>query len=336
MSSAAESRAAGGPEAGVPAAGETAGSEPRLSPLRRLANMLAVAIPPVALVVGVILGWHRILDWRDLVMMVVLYVLSILGITVGFHRMLTHRAFEAHRITRYVLAILGSLAVQGPVIKWVADHRKHHAFSDQEGDPHSPHVDRGPGVWGAVKGLWHAHVGWLFESVGMAEEGRYARELVEDPVMRGIDRAFGGFVALTLLLPFGIALAYSGSLTAALWALVWAGLVRVFFIHHATWSVNSLCHFLGKRPFGTKDQSHNVAFLAIPTLGEAWHNNHHAFPRSAFHGLRWWQVDLSGLVIRAMELVGLAWDVVRIDPDRQREKALLGETASRAPESVGA
>ncbi len=280
-----------------------------------------MALPPIALIVGGILGWQQILDWQDLVLMAVLYVLPILGVTVGFHRLLTHRSFAAHRPTEYAFAILGSMAVQGPVIKWVADHRKHHAFSDKDGDPHSPHTDHGPGVLGALRGLWHAHVGWLFTSVGLADANRYARDLLEDPVMRAISRGFAAFTALTLLLPFLVGWLYSGTLTGALWALVWAGLVRVFLIHHTTWSVNSLCHFLGRRPFTTTDQSRNVAALAIPTMGEAWHNNHHAFPRSAFHGLRWWQVDVSGLVIRALEATGLAWNVVRIDRQRQQQKA---------------
>ncbi len=277
----------------------------------------------IALGAGIALGWHHVLDWRDLVLMCVLYVLPTLGITIGFHRLLTHRAFDAHRVTQYFFAVLGSLAVQGPVIKWVADHRKHHAFSDRDGDPHSPHTNHGPGLLGTLRGLWHAHVGWLFTSVGLADARRYARDLVEDPVMRAINRGFVGFVALTLLLPFAIGWLLTGSFIGALWALVWAGLVRVFLSHHTTWSVNSLCHFLGRRRFTTTDHSRNVAVLALPTLGEAWHNNHHAFPRSAFHGMRWWELDVSGLVIRAMEAVGLAWNVVRIDPERQREKTAL-------------
>jgi stearoyl-CoA desaturase (delta-9 desaturase) len=309
----------------VTAAVEIAGPPPdhagQLSLPRRTANLLAVVIPPAALIVGIALGWRHGLDWRDLTMMVGLYVVTILGVTVGYHRMLTHRAFEAHRATRYTLAIVGSMAIEGPVIRWVADHRKHHAFTDRDGDPHSPHTDHGDGLLGAIRGLWHAHVGWLFESVGLSDERRYARELVEDRGMRAIDRGFGLFASISLALPFVIGWLYTGTLTGALWAFVWAGLVRVFFIHHATWSVNSIAHFAGRRRFATKDESRNVALLALPTLGEGWHNNHHAFPRSAFHGLRWWEIDLSGLTIRGLEAVGLAWNVVRIDPERQREKA---------------
>jgi stearoyl-CoA desaturase (Delta-9 desaturase) len=294
----------------------------RLSAPRRLANLLAVVVPPAALVAGIVFDWNHGLDWRDLAMMVGLYAVSVMGVTVGYHRLLTHRAFETHRPTRYAMAILGSLAVQGPVIRWVADHRKHHAFTDRDGDPHSPHTNRDPGLLGALRGLWHAHVGWLFQTVGLTDARRYARELVEDPVMRAISRGFPAFALLSLLIPFGVGWLYASTLSGALWALVWAGLVRIFFIHHATWSVNSLCHFAGSRRFPTADESRNVAALALPTLGEGWHNNHHAFPRSAFHGLHWWELDPSGLAIRVLERTGLAWNVVRIDRERQQEKAL--------------
>ncbi|MHB1468715.1 MAG: acyl-CoA desaturase [Solirubrobacteraceae bacterium] len=298
-----------------------------LSRFRRTVNLIAVVAPPIALVVGIALGWKHGLDWRDLTMMICLYALTIMGVTVGYHRLLTHRAFETHRMTRYALAIVGSMAVEGPVIRWVADHRKHHAFTDRDGDPHSPHTDRGPGLLGAIRGLWHAHVGWLFENVGLSDARRFAKELVEDPVMRAIDRSFGLLAFVSLAIPFVAGWLYTGTFAGAAWAFVWAGLVRIFFIHHATWSVNSLCHFAGRRRFATTDESRNVAWLALPTLGEAWHNNHHAFPRSAFHGLRWWEVDVSGLAIRALQATGLAWNVVRISPERQAEKAQAGETA---------
>ncbi|MHB1539261.1 MAG: acyl-CoA desaturase [Solirubrobacteraceae bacterium] len=293
----------------------------QLSLPRRTINVLAVAIPPVALVVGIGFDWQRGLEWRDLTMMISLYALTILGVTVGYHRLLTHRAFETHRVTRYVLAIIGSMAIEGPVIRWVADHRKHHAFTDRDGDPHSPHTNREPGLLGSIRGLWHAHVGWLFATVGLSDARRYARELVEDRGMRAINRSFGLLALVSLAIPFLAGWLYTGTLGGAAWAFVWAGLVRVFFIHHATWSVNSLAHFAGRRRFDTADESRNVAVLALPTLGEGWHNNHHAFPRSAFHGLRWWEVDISGLTIRALEAMGLAWNVVRISAERQREKA---------------
>ena len=211
---------------------------------------------------------------------------------------------------------MGSMAVQGPVIHWVADHRKHHAHTDEEGDPHSPHVGHGSGL----KGLWYAHVGWLWEENGIADAKKYAPDLLEDRGMRFISRHFLWWVGLGLLIPFALGYAIGGTLTAALLALFWGGLVRVFFVHHITWSINSVCHFFGQRRFETDDRSTNVAWLALPSLGEAWHHNHHAFPRAAVQGLKWWEVDLSGLVIRAMKSVQLAWNVVRITPERQQQR----------------
>ena len=252
--------------------------------------------------------------------MVGVYLATAFGITIGFHRLLTHRAFETYRPIKYLFAILGSMAVQGPVIGWVADHRKHHAHTDEEGDPHSPHVGEGSGL----RGLYHAHVGWLFEENGLADAKRYAPDLLEDPGMRFISRHFLWWVMLGLAIPFGLGYAIGGTLTAALLALFWGGFVRVFFVHHITWSINSICHFFGSRRFETDDRSTNVAWLAVPSLGEAWHHNHHAFPRAAVQGMRWWEVDISGLTIRAMEKVGLAWNVVIISPERQQQRLAEG------------
>ncbi len=204
----------------------------------------------------------------------------------------------------------------------MADHRKHHTFTDEEGDPHSPHAGHGAGLRGMVAGLWHAHVGWLFETHGQASSKRFARDLVEDPTMRAINRNFPWIALLSLALPFALGVALSGgSLVAGgLSALLWAGLVRIFLVHHITWSINSICHFFGRRRFETDDESTNVFWLALPSLGEAWHHNHHAFPQSAFHGLRWYELDPSGWLILAMARVGLAWDVVRVTPERAKAK----------------
>jgi stearoyl-CoA desaturase (delta-9 desaturase) len=249
-----------------------------------------------------------------------MYLISAFGITVGFHRLLTHRAFETYRAVRYAFAIMGSYAVEGPVLDWVADHRKHHTFSDEEGDPHSPHVGQAAGFGGVVRGLWHAHIGWLFETNGQAEKRRYCPDLAGDPVMRKLNRAFPLFVLGTLAIPFFAGFAWGGTLSAGLEALLWAGLVRIFLVHHVTWSINSICHFFGATRFDTGDHSTNVFWLALPSLGEAWHHNHHAFPRSAFHGLRWYEFDPSGWLILAMSKLGLAWDVVLIDAEQQRAK----------------
>jgi stearoyl-CoA desaturase (delta-9 desaturase) len=216
------------------------------------------------------------------------------------------------------------MAVQGSVIAWVADHRKHHAFSDDDGDPHSPHVGHGSGVGGVMRGLWHAHVGWLLEGHGRADWNRFAPDLMDDPGMRRINRAFPALVALGLLVPLIAGLALTGTLAGGLTGLLWGGFVRVFFVHHVTWSINSVCHFMGTRRFVTADESRNVFWLSILSLGESWHHNHHAFPRSARHGLRWWEIDLSGMLIRGLEAVGLARNVVRISPERQEERRTTG------------
>jgi stearoyl-CoA desaturase (delta-9 desaturase) len=207
--------------------------------------------------------------------------------------------------------------VQGSVIDWVADHRKHHAHTDEDGDPHSPHVGHGSGL----RGLWHAHTGWLLETQGQADWKRYAGDLYEDPGMRRIGRRFPLFVLVSLLIPAVAGFLLDGfTVGAAIRGLVWGGLVRIFLVHHVTWSVNSICHFFGHRRFAVDDHSTNVAWLSLLSLGESWHHNHHAFPRSAFHGLRWWEIDISGLMISALERCGLAWNVVRITPARQLQK----------------
>ena len=286
----------------------------------RNVNIAGVLIPFLAVIAAGFLAWGHALHAWDLVIFAVCYLLTGLGITVGFHRLLTHRAFETYRPIRYGLAIAGSAAVEGPVLDWVADHRKHHTFPDQEGDPHSPHVGGGAGVRGMITGLWHAHVGWLWETNGQAEKRRYCPDLLQDPTMRAIHRRFPLIVFATLAVPFAVGWAWGGSLTTGLEALVWAGLVRIFLVHHVTWSINSICHVFGSRRFETEDQSTNVFWLALPSLGEAWHHNHHAFPRSAFHGLRWYELDPSGWLILALQRAGLAWDVVRVNPEREQAK----------------
>jgi stearoyl-CoA desaturase (delta-9 desaturase) len=250
-----------------------------------------------------------------------MYVLSALGTSVGFHRLLTHRSFETYRPVKYVFAIIGTTSVQGSVIKWVASHRKHHAHADEDGDPHSPHLSGG-GFLAGLKGLWHAHVGWLLTRGHDADPRRYARDLLEDRGMRVIGSAFPLIVLAGLLVPFGAGYLIGGTLKAGLTGLLCGGLARIFLWHHVTFSVNSLCHTFGRRQFDTEDRSTNLSWLAIPSMGEAWHNNHHAFPRSARHGLRWWQVDPSGLLIRALARLGMAWNVVEIPVTRQQERAL--------------
>lgn len=299
--------------------------------LDKIVNLFAIVIPFIAVIAAIVMFWNEIVTWTDLLIFFVMYVLTAGGITIGFHRLLTHRSFQTFRPIEYFFAILGSMAVQGPVNTWVADHRKHHAHTDQEGDPHSPHVGMDGGPKGILSGLFHAHVAWTFTNHGSAEQERYARDLYEDPGMRFISAWFPLWVALGLLLPALAGYLLTGTASGALGGFVWGGLVRVFFNQHITWSVNSICHFMGSRRFDVEDESTNVFWLALPTLGEAWHHNHHAFPRSANHGLKKWELDPSAWVISAMEKVGLAKKVVRISPERQQEK--LAPKAPLAPPS---
>ena len=290
----------------------------------RTANLIGVVVPFAGVLAAILLLWNQAVGVADLALLVVMYLLTGLGITVGYHRLLTHRAFQSYPWVERTFAVLGSMSVQGSVMDWVADHRKHHAHADREGDPHSPHVGHGSGL----AGLWHAHVGWLLETQGQADWKRYAAELYEDPAMRRIGRRFPLLALLSLLVPTVAGFVLDGfTVAGAVRGLVWGGLVRIFFVHHITWSVNSVCHFFGSRRFDIEDQSTNVGWLAPFSLGESWHHNHHAFPRSAFHGLRWWELDVSGMIIVMMERVGLAWNVVRITPERQRARAMASAPA---------
>ena len=266
--------------------------------------------------------WASLLHWSDIAVFGILYVLTGLGVTVGFHRLFTHRSFATSSALRGVFAALGSVAIEGPVISWVADHRKHHAFADQPGDPHSPHVDHGVGLRGALRGLAHAHMGWLFLHNQRGARKRYAPDLLADPVVRFVDRTFVFWALGGLAAAFGLGWLIGGTLSAALTGLLWGGAVRLLVLHHVTYSINSLCHFFGRKRFNTGDESRNLAWLSLLSFGEAWHNNHHAFPTSAAHGMRWWEIDIASAVIRSLEGVGLAWDVVRIDPARQQKKLL--------------
>jgi stearoyl-CoA desaturase (Delta-9 desaturase) len=293
----------------------------------RIANLLGVFVPFAGFLAAVALLWDRFVGWREIAIMIALYLLTGFGITVGYHRLLTHRAFKTSRWLRALFAILGSMAIEGPVLSWVANHRKHHAHADQPGDPHSPHLVTGHGIGAAIAGLYHAHVGWMLREE-TADHRRYAPDLLAERSMRLIHSTFPVWATLTFALPAAIGWAASGTLSGALAGFLWGGLVRVFLLHHVTFSINSVCHFFGRRRFATHDESRNVAWLAPISFGEAWHHNHHAFPTSAFHGLRWWEIDAGRGMILALERLGLAWDVVRVSPERQQAK-LAAEPASR-------
>jgi stearoyl-CoA desaturase (Delta-9 desaturase) len=287
----------------------------------RISNLIGAIVPFIAFLAAIALLWNEYVGWHDLAVLALMYVITGLGITVGYHRMLTHRSFQTYKPLEYLWAFLGSMAVQGPVIAWVADHRKHHAHTDAEGDPHSPHVGHGDGVLGALRGLWYAHMGWLFDAHGRADGEKYARDLVEDRGMRLMSRQFLSIVLIGLLIPAGLGYLLSGgTLKGAITGLIWGGLVRIFMLHHVTWSINSVCHFFGRRRFDVDDHSTNVFWLAPLSFGESWHHNHHAFPRSAVHGLKRWELDPTAWMIKAMRKLRLAWNVVEITPERQAQK----------------
>jgi stearoyl-CoA desaturase (delta-9 desaturase) len=295
---------------------------------QRVGNLVGLVLPFAGVVAAVILLWHQLVGSWELAILAVMYMVSALGTTVGFHRLLTHRSFQTHKATEYLFAILGSLSVQGSVIKWVASHRKHHARADQDGDPHTPY-GFGSGLMASVRGLWHAHVGWLLARGHRVDARIYAKDLIEDRGMVAISRAFPAIVAAGLVLPAAAGYLVGGW-KGAITGLLWGGLVRIFLFHHASFSVNSICHFFGSRRYDTADHSTNVVWLALPSMGEAWHNNHHAFPRSARHGLRPWEIDPSALVIWVMRRLGLAWNVVEIPLKRQLEKEIPRAQPARA------
>ena len=294
----------------TPAASNPAAGEPAVEPFSlaaRAGTLAAVVLPLVGFVAAVASVWGWGFGWVDFGLLVGMYVLTALGITVGFHRLLTHRSFETTGAVRFVLAALGSMAVQGSVLRWVAQHRRHHQHSDTPDDPHSPH-HRGRGLAGVVRGFWHAHIGWAFRPDASGLD-RYVADLRKFASVRLASALFPLWIALGLAIPAALGGAIVGTWGGALMGLLWGGLVRVFLVHHVTWSVNSVCHLWGRRPYPEHDHSRNNWVLGVLAMGEGWHNNHHAFPTSARHGLRWWQFDVSYYVIRMMALVGLAWKV---------------------------
>jgi len=284
--------------------------------LDRFVTGLVTVLPFLALGLAGWQLWNNLLHVSDLIVLVIMYTLTTLGITVGFHRLFTHRSFQAKPWVRATLAILGSAAIEGPIISWVSDHRKHHAFSDEEGDPHSPH-GHGDGVTGQLKGLWHAHLGWIFQHDQRGSHERYAPDLMRDPTIVWINSTFLVWAIGGLVMSFLLGWLIGGTLAAGLTGLLWGGAVRMFLLHHVTYSINSICHVFGNRAYDTSDHSGNVPWLAIASFGESWHNNHHAFPTSAHHGLKRRQIDLSALVIDGLARLGLAWDVKR-PKDEQR------------------
>ena len=287
----------------------------RTSRISQVVTLVAVVVPPLGVAAAVGLLWNVAFHLDDLLLMGGMYFVCAFGITVGFHRYFTHKAFEARAPVKAVLAILGCMTMQGPLTQWVTDHRKHHALSDQHGDPHSPQAGHADGVVGSVKGFVHAHVGWMFTNLGM-EQGRiYGKDLYEDRLIRTIDRLYLLWIAATLGIPFGIGYAIGG-LDRGLEGLLWGGLVRIFLFQHATFAVNSICHMFGRRDYRSRDHSRNNWVVAMLVFGEGWHNNHHAFPSSARQGLHRFQLDISWWVIRGLEKLRLVSNV-RVPNDAQ-------------------
>jgi stearoyl-CoA desaturase (delta-9 desaturase) len=289
---------------------EAAGHEEGPVPISlgtQLANLAGVVVPFAGLVAALVLLWGKSVSWVELGLLLSMYLATGLGITVGFHRLFTHRAFETNPVVQFLLAVLGSMAVQGSLLDWVAMHRRHHQFSDHEDDPHSPH-GHGGGVRGVLRGFWHAHIGWAFQPDPPALSS-YVKDLRQNPLLRTVSALFPVWVVAGLLVPALLGGLLTLTWQGALLGFLWGGLMRIFLVHHVTWSVNSVCHLWGGRPFPVRDESRNNLIFGVLALGEGWHNNHHAFPTSARHGLRWWQIDVSYWFIRALALVGLAWDV---------------------------
>jgi stearoyl-CoA desaturase (delta-9 desaturase) len=266
-----------------------------------------VAGPMVALVAAVPLVWGWGVDWHDLLLLAVFYAIAVLGITVGFHRHFTHGAFKARPWLRVVMAITGSLAIQGNVFNWVADHRRHHAFSDKEGDPHSPWLF-GTSPLAVAKGFLHAHMTWFFDR-DETNHRRFIPDLLADRAIRRISKTFGVWVAVSLLLPAVLGGLISWSWAGVVTGFFWGGLVRLAVSNHVTWSINSICHMVGERPFRSRDRSRNFWPLAILSMGESWHNLHHADPTCARHGVLRGQIDISARLIWLFEKAGWAYDV---------------------------
>jgi stearoyl-CoA desaturase (Delta-9 desaturase) len=288
-----------------------------ISTSARLANLTVIVLPFVGFVAVIAFLWGRGFSWVDCGLLLGMYALTAVGITVGYHRLFTHRAFETNRAVQFVLAVLGSMAVEGPLLKWVAIHRRHHQYSDTNEDPHSPH-EQGDSVLGSLRGLWHAHMGWFFQP-DPPNLAHYVKDLRQSRLLRTVSGLFPLWATLGLLIPAAIGGLLTGTWIGALTGLLWGGLARVFLVHHVTWSINSICHLWGRQPFQTGDDSRNNVVFGILGFGEGWHNNHHAFPNSARFGLRWWQVDLGYWFICVLALLGLASEVRR--PERQKRSA---------------
>lgn len=285
----------------------------------RLIYLGAVLIPMAGAIAAAILIAPLGFNPLNLALLGGMYIVTGMGIGVGFHRLFTHRSYETGRFLTFIFGVAGSMAVEGPIMQWVAIHRRHHQYSDRPEDPHSPH-QFGKSLWGMVRGLYHSHMGWMFKGQ-VTDFDRYVPDLAKDKLVRRIHNLFPLWVAIGLIVPAVLGGLITMSWEGVLLGFLWGGLLRVFLVHHITWSVNSVCHIWGSRPYKSQDQSTNNLLFGAITLGEGWHNNHHAFPTSARHGLRWWQLDVNYIVISALKMVGLVKNVKL--PTRERMLAKL-------------
>jgi stearoyl-CoA desaturase (delta-9 desaturase) len=282
--------------------------------LEKIAVIISVVVPLIAVFVAIWTLWARLVGWREIAIMVTLYVLTALGITIGFHRMLTHRSFEARPAVRFFFLALGSMTLQGPCHEWASTHIKHHAHTDEDDDPHSP-----------LHGFIHSHLGWLIAG-DKPDLQTYGKWMLKDPLVMFMGRTWYVWVLLGLLIPY---------LLGGWTGLLWGGLVRIFLLNHVTWSVNSVCHTFGNKMFSTADESRNHWLVGLLAMGEGWHNNHHAFPRSAFHGMRWYQFDMSSYTIWLMEKVGLVWNVHRVPEERLMARLIRAELPAEVKSDIG-
>jgi stearoyl-CoA desaturase (Delta-9 desaturase) len=286
----------------------------------QVGSVVAIVLPFLGLIAAIILIWHTRFSWLILSLFFGGYVVTTLGVTVGYHRLFTHKSFKTNPVIAALLGVLGSMAVQGSILQWVSTHRRHHQHTDRADDPHSPYAF-GTSIRGMLRGIVHSHVGWFFAKAPPRDVmEKYVPDLLADPVVVFVSRWFGALAVLGQIIPAAIGLAVTQTWLGALIAWIWGGLLRVFFVHHVTWSVNSVCHLWGRRPFETHDESRNNLVMGILALGEGWHNTHHAFPASARHGLSWWEIDVSYWIIRLLSCVGLMWEIKLPPRDRIESK----------------
>ena len=306
-----------------------------LQAVQRRKALVVIVVPFLGTLAAVAYTFVRPLTVVDLWLFGVLYVSTCLGVTVGFHRHFAHRAFQAHPALSATLGIFGSMAAQGTMIYWVATHRRHHQFAELGLDPHSPYIHDGKPLAG-WRGFWHSHVGWMLHS-RMTNTAKFARDLIRDPLLSRVNELYSVWVLLGLLLPAAIGGLAAGSWGGALSGFLWGGMVRMFLVHHFMWTSGSTAHMFGTRPYATEDMSKNNILLALPTLGEGWHNNHHAFPSSAQFGQRWWQMDPGGWAIRAFETLGWAWGTHAPSEEQmeRRKTAAVEESGAESPSGAG-